>query len=311
MARPFRFGSFTYGGTSSKELADLAHKAEDLGFSTLTMPDHFDGQLAPLASLSAVAAATTTLRIGTSVLCNDYRHPVVLAKEVATLDVLSDGRFELGLGAGWMTADYEKAGIQQDSGGTRIERLAEAIDVLDGLFADGVFSYSGEHYQIKDLDGLPKPIQRPRPPLKLAGGGKRMLSLAAERADIVGINVDLSSGLADGPAWGGDTTRERFVQKAAWVKEAAGSRYDEIEVHCQNYITTVTDDRDAVLEETAPIFGISPAEAGESPQLLIGSVGELVDQIEEQRELLGITYVHTHLSTADDFAPVVARLAGT
>ena len=311
MARPFRFGSFTLGGTSIGELTELARKAEDLGFSTLTLPDHFDGQLAAAPALAAVAGVTTTLRIGTLVYANDYRHPVVLAKEAATLDVLSEGRFELGLGAGWMTADYEQSGIAQDGPGTRIERLDEAIDVLDGLFADGPFTYEGEHYRIGGLDGLPKPVQRPRPPLMLAGGGRRMLGLAARRADIVGINVNLSSGRPEGDAWGADTTRDRFLLKAEWVREAAGRRFDDIELHCQNYIAMITDDREGVLEETAPIFDITPDEAAASPQLLIGSVDEVVDQLEERRELLGISYVHIPLDSAEDFAPVLARLAGT
>ena len=150
--------------------------------------------------MQAAADATTTLRIGALVLCNDYRHPVVLAKEVATVDVLSGGRVEVGVGAGWMTADYDAAGIALDPPGTRIRRLAEALDVLDGLWADGACSVEGEHYRITGLDGLPKPVQRPRPPLLLGGGGRRMLSLAGRRADIVGINVDLSKGVIDADA---------------------------------------------------------------------------------------------------------------
>ena len=185
--RAFRFGLQLATATSAKDWAEQAKRAEDLGFSSLLMPDHFGDQLAPIAGLMAAADATTSLRIGALVHDNDYRHPVVLAKESATLDLLSDGRLELGVGAGWMNTDYEQSGIPKDPAGVRIERLEEALDILDGLFADGPFDYQGQHYTITGLDGLPKPLQKPRPPLIIGGGGKRVLSLAARRADIVGI----------------------------------------------------------------------------------------------------------------------------
>src|SRR5690242_9042805 len=178
--RRFRFGVACSKGRSRKEFTELARKAEALGYSTLFVPDHFvEHDLAPTVALAHAAAVTDNLRVGTFVLGNDYKHPVVCAREMATLDLLSDGRLELGIGAGWMTADYEKAGIPLDRPGVRIARLAEAITVLKGLFAEGPFTFEGEHYRVTDLEGMPKPVQRPGPPFLIGGGGRKILGLAA------------------------------------------------------------------------------------------------------------------------------------
>ncbi len=159
------------------------------------MPDHFvDTDLAPMVALSFAAAATTTLRIGMLVLGNDYKHPAVVAKEAATLDVLSDGRLEFGLGAGWMTADYDALGLPYDSPGVRIDRLGEALAVVKGAWGDGPFDFAGDHYTITAYDGLPKPVQQPRPPILVGGGGRKVLRLAGREADIVGINPILQRG---------------------------------------------------------------------------------------------------------------------
>jgi probable F420-dependent oxidoreductase len=193
--RRFRFGVAVPKVASATAFRELARKAEGLGFSTLFVPDHFvDHDLAPVPALAAAAAVTTTLRVGPLVLGNDYKHPVVLAREIGTLDLLSEGRVELGIGAGWMTVDYEKAGIALDPPGVRIARLAESIAVLKGLFADGPFTLHGEHYSVTDLDGQPKPVQRPHPPFIVGGGGPKILALAAREAQIVGINANLRSG---------------------------------------------------------------------------------------------------------------------
>src|SRR5215203_1333818 len=197
--RKFRFGVQTQGAENAAAWREQARRIEDLGYSTLFMPDHFvDTRFAPMVAISVAAAVTTTLRIGMLVLGNDYKHPAVVAKESATLDVLSDGRLELGIGAGWMITDYEQLGMQYDSAGTRIERLAEAIDVIKGSFGEGAFTYDGKHYRIKGYDGLPKPVQQPRPPLLVGGGGPKVLRLAGREADIVGINPNLREG-AVGP----------------------------------------------------------------------------------------------------------------
>ena len=198
--RRFRFGCIVRDTKSAKDFTELARRVEASGFSTLFVPDHFiDHQLAPTVALAHAAAVTDTLRVGPLVLGNDYKHPVVLAREAATLDLLSDGRLELGIGAGWMTADYEKAGMPLDRPGVRIARLAESITILKGLFADGAFSFTGEHYTVTDLDGQPKPVQQPHPPFIVGGGGPKILALAATEAQIVGINANLRSGDGTSP----------------------------------------------------------------------------------------------------------------
>jgi probable F420-dependent oxidoreductase len=170
--RRFRFGVLAKQARPAAEFRDLARRAEDLGFATFFMPDHFvEHPLAPIPGIMAAAAATTTLRVGTLVLGNDYKHPVVLANEAATIDLLSDGRLELGVGAGWMTADYEQGGFDLDPAGVRIVRLDESLTVLKGLMADGPFTFHGEHYRIDGLDGEPKPVQRPHPPIVIGGNG--------------------------------------------------------------------------------------------------------------------------------------------
>ena len=208
---------------SGKEFTELARKAEALGFSTLFVPDHFvDHELAPTVALAHAAAVTDTLRVGPLVLGNDYKHPVVLAREAATLDLLSDGRLELGIGAGWMTVDYEKAGMPLDSPGVRIARLAESITVLKGLFADGPFTFHGEHYRVTDLDGQPKPVQRPHPPFIIGGGGPKILALAAREAQIVGINANLRSGDGTTPDAAQSLTSAATDQKLAVADAGRG-----------------------------------------------------------------------------------------
>src|SRR4051794_15610382 len=183
--RKFRFGAQCSYAGSGKDWAAKARRLEDLGYATLCMPDHFDDQLAPMPALTAAAAATTTLRVGTLVLGNDYRHPLITAKEAATVDVLSGGRFELGIGAGWMGSDYEQSGIGLDPPGVRIERLAESLAVVKGLLAGGKFSFAGRYYSVTRHPGTPAAVQRPRPPILVGGGGRRILSLAGREADIV------------------------------------------------------------------------------------------------------------------------------
>ena len=244
-SRPFRFAaqlSSPPDGTA-RSWAEQARQVEDLGYSALLMPDHFGDQLAPVPALAAAAAATTTsLRMGALVFGNDYRHPVVLAKEAATLDVLSDGRFELSLGAGWMRSDYDQAGMTYDHPAVRVDRLEEAIKVVQGLLrTEGPFSFHGEHYEVLAHSLAPRPVQKPGPPLIVGGGGKRVLSIAARHADIVGINVNLREGTG-GAETAADATPERTRQKVAWVKEAAGDRFEDIELNSLIGFVMVTDD---------------------------------------------------------------------
>ncbi len=312
MARPlppFRFGvqCSSPPDVTRDHWHDLARKVEDLGYYRLTVSDHLDDQLSPVAALMSAADATTTLRIGALVFCNDYRHPAVLAKEAATLDILSDGRFELGLGAGWMTSDYEAAGITMDRPSVRIARLAEAIEVVTGLFSEGPCTFEGEHYQIRGLSGSPKPIQQPLP-LLIGGGGRKVLELAGRHAHIVGLNPALPHGVIDASA-GPDATVEATERKIGWVKAAAGDRFEEIELHTRIHLAMISDDRDSVAEVLGPALGLSPADALASPHALCGTVDQIVEDLLERRERFGIASIGLSLDALDAMAPVVARLA--
>ncbi|HVN52377.1 MAG TPA: LLM class F420-dependent oxidoreductase [Acidimicrobiales bacterium] len=308
--RPFRFGLQAAAAPPGASWPELARKVEDLGYSTLTVSDHLDDQLAITPALMAAADATTTLRLGSLTYCNDYRHPVVLAKETATLDLLSGGRLEVGLGAGWMTSDYEQSGIVLDPAGARVERLAEAVEIVTRLWSDGPCRFDGRHYRVRDLDGRPKPVQRPRPPILVGGGGRRVLSLAGRVADIVGLNIALGSGRIDESA-GPTATAASTEEKVGWVRAAAGERFDQIELHVRIHLAMLTDDRAGIADAVAPGFGLSPADALDSPHALVGSLNEIAEQCLERRERFGISYIGLGLEAIDAMAPVVARLAGT
>lgn len=310
MPRPFRFGIQAQQASSRSEWIELAKKAEDLGYSTLTLPDHFDGQLAPAIALQAAADATTDLRVGALVWCNDYRHPVLFANEMATLDLLSDGRLELGIGAGWMKTDYEAAGMTYDRPGVRIDRMVESVEILKGLFSDGAYSFDGEHYTITDLDLQPKPLQKPYPPFLIGGGGPRMLRLAGKHADIVGVNPNLKSGAIDATTLN-DALLERFVEKISWVKEGAGDRFDDIELNVRAFFVVFTDDRVGTAEAMAGGMGLTAEQALSTPLALVGTPSQMAADIVERRETLGFSYIGIGPSEMEQFAPVVAELAGT
>ncbi len=307
--RPFRFAAQVDKAPSAAEWAGVARKAQDLGYSVLTMPDHFGEQLAPVPALMAAADATTTLRIGTLVFGNDYKHPLVLAKEAATLDLLSDGRLELGLGAGWMISDYEQAGIGYDAPATRVERFEEAVAVFKGLLGPKPFSFQGKHYTIKEHDGFPKPVQSPHPPIVIGGGGKRVLSLAAREADIVSVNPNLREGTG-GVETAPNCTPEMTSRKVGWVREAAGSRFPDIELSALIGFASVTNEARPIAEAMAPTFGVSPEDAVHVPVCLVGSVESIVEELEWRREQWGFSYVGFDNSSWEAMAPVVAALAG-
>ena len=310
MSRPFRFGVQTKTAGSRREWVELIRKIDDLGYGSVTMPDHFDDQLAPTVALMAAADASERLRLGALVWCNDYRHPVVFAKEAATLDLLSDGRLELGIGAGWMTSDYTEAGLTHDRAGVRIERMVEAVEVLKGLFGDGPFSYQGRHYTITDLDGTPKPVQRPHPPFLIGGGGPRFLRLAGRHADIVGINPNMAAG-AITPEIGADATAERYAEKLGWVREGAGDRFDDIELQIRTFFVVVTDDRQGTAEALAAGVGLTPAQGLASPLALVGTPAQIAEDLRERRQRFGFSYIVVGQDQYEAFAPVVEELAGT
>jgi probable F420-dependent oxidoreductase len=305
--RPFRFGVQASNAPNRSAWVEQARRVEALGYSALTMPDHFTDQFAPVPALMAAADATTDLRVGALVWDNDYKHPVVLAKELATMDVLSDGRVEVGLGAGWMVADYEQSGMPYDTPGVRIDRFVEGLAVMKGLFADDAFSFSGRHYTISNMNGLPKPVQRPGPPFLLGGGGKRVLGIAAREADIVGVNGTLTSGAIGREAI--DTmSAEAVDEKVGWVREAAGDR--DIEMNVRVFYLSVTDARLSTLEGLAQMFGFTVQQMSESPFALVGTTEQMVEELLARRERWGFSYVVVGGGDIDAFAPVVTELAG-
>lgn len=307
--RPFRFGIQEHRASSAKEWRDKARLVESLGYSTLNLPDHFGDQLGPIAALMSAADATTTLRVGSLVFDNDYRHPVVLAKEAATLDLLSDGRLDFGLGAGWLASDYEQAGIPYDPPGLRIERMTEALTIIKSFFAGGSVSFSGKHYKIDGLEASPSAVQKPHPPIVLGGGGRRMLRLAAKEADIVSVNYKLDEGKVNRKL-----VRTGFAEatdeKLAWIKEAAGDRLSEIELSVTIFVANVTDDRDVVAGAMAAGLGAEPTEVLEMPHFLIGTIEQIVEDLVARRERFGISYIVVPGETAESLAPVVERLTG-
>jgi probable F420-dependent oxidoreductase len=308
---PFRFGVQVNGTGTRTEWVDLARMVEATGYSTLTMPDHFSDQLAPVPALQCAADATSTLRLGALVYDNDYKHPVVLAKELATMDVLSDGRVEIGLGAGWMVTDYQQSGIPYDPPGVRVSRFIEGLAVIKGALRPGPFSFAGEHYTITDYDGSPQPVQSP-PPILIGGGGPRVLRFAAREADIVGINPMLTSGAVDASTFD-SMTAEAVGEKVEIVRTAASEagRLDDIEMNIRTFMVFVTDDVDQALGTLSEFTG-APREVIEaSPFALVGPTAKLIDDLQERRERWGFSYVIVGQNDVEPFAPVVAALSGT
>lgn len=309
--RPFRFSIQCSSPTAVDvdSWRTLARRCEDLGYSTMTVSDHLDEQVGPIAALMSAADATTTLRVGAMVFCNDFRHPVALAKEAATLDALSGGRFEFGLGAGWLQTDYDRAGITLDKASVRIARMDEALQVIKALWTGESVSFSGDHYRIEGLVGTPIPVQRPLP-VFVGGGGEKMLSLAGRHADIVGLNPTMSTGRIDASIGSGATV-EATERKLAWVRAAAGDRFDQLDIHTRVHLAMVTDDRMSIAEALAGGFGLTVDDALHSPHALVGTVEQLVDNLVERRERFGINVIGLPLDAMDQMAPVVARLANT
>lgn len=307
--RPFRFGVQSSSAKTRADWLDIARRTEDQGYSCLTMPDHYDEQLAPVPALMTAANVTTTLRIGALVWDNDYKHPAVLAKELATMDVLCDGRLELGIGAGWMISDYEQMGIPYDSAKIRIDRFVEGIKVIRGAMAQGPFSFSGEHYTITGYNGTPKPIQAPCPPILIGGGGKRVLSIAAREADIIGINATMSAGVV-----GADTfltmTAQAVDEKVDIVRVAAGARLADIEMNVRAFLVNITDDAAGAAADIAAMIGVEQKMVEETPFALVGPPSKLIEDLIARRERWGLSYIIVGDDQIDAFAPVVSALNG-
>jgi probable F420-dependent oxidoreductase len=319
--RPFRF-SYTGGKSAKRErLLDSALTVEALGFSTFGLADHFVRPLAPLIAGQAVADATTSLRIAQTVLAQDFRQPAVLAKELATLDVLSEGRLEVGLGAGWLAQEYENAGLRFDPAPVRIARLEETAIVLKGLFSEGPFSYTGHHFVVKELEGLPRPVQQPRPPIMIGGGGKRVLSVAARQADIVQLMPSNPHGrsLLDPSQF----SPEAIEEKVGWIRDAAGRRFDDIELSAQLLECAVTERPDEYLSDFAERVAtvtermggarvsFDPDELHRSPIVAVGSLDDVCETLLETRRKYGISYFAAPTDGRPEvMAQVIERLAG-
>jgi len=308
--RPFRFGVQLSAAPDGKAWRDRARRIEDLGYSTLFLPDHFGDQWAPLVALTAAAEATTTLRVGSLVFDNDYRHPVELAKEIATLDLLTEGRVEFGIGAGWMKSDYDELGIPYDRPGVRIDRMVEGLEIMKDLWATGTSTRAGKHYTVTGAQGLPRPHSSPHPPLIIGGGGRRVLSIAAREADIVGFNPSLAAGYV-GPEVAATTTAGAYAERVAWVRQAAGDRLESLEFQCMVFFCQVVPNRDEIVANLAPMFGLTPEEADRVPIVLLGTVDEICETLEQRRGEYGFSYWVVHEPEMEAMAPVVARLAGT
>lgn len=321
--RPFRFAVQAYAADSGAEWRATARRIESLGYATLHLADHYIGpgpalaatnhpvqSIAAVPAMAVAAEATTTLRVGCRVLCVDYHHPVVLAKELATLDLLSDGRIEAGLGAGWLAGEYEAMGIPFARAGARIERLGAVVDLLRSCFAEGEVKIDEASVFAQGFEAVPKPVQPGGPPIMIGGGSKRVLRLAGAKANVVSLNFDNSSGRI-GAEGVGTSTADQTAAKVAWVREGAGPRFEQIELEIGAYFSAVTDRVDDVLARFSAAFDLSLDELAGHPHVLVGSVDQICDELERRRDAYGISYVTVGESVAEDFAPIVARLAGT
>jgi len=312
--RPFTFLAAFQAVADGATLAAEARRAEAMGFDAMVVPDHLIEQLSPIPALATIAAATERLRIGAFVHNNDLRHPAVLAQDLASLDVLSGGRLDVAVGAGWNKPEYDAIGLPFDPAPIRQARLEEAIAVLKGCFGDGPFSFSGASYRLADHDGYPKPVQRPHPPFLIGGGGRRTLALAGREADIVGLAPRILPGQGVDPA---SLTLAAAAEKVQWVRDSAGDRFDHLvfNVYPSAWPITITAEprREAarVVEHLSgrTAVDLTVDEVLESPHLFIGTVDGIVEKFRMLRERLGITSFMT--GDMDELAPVVERLAGT
>lgn len=312
-ARRFRFAVNPHGAADGAAWTAVARKAEDLGYATLLVPDHLNQQLAPFSALAAAAAATTTLRIGTQVLCNELRPPVVAAKELATLDVLSGGRLDWGMGAGWLPDDFAALG-HEPRPAERVDRLVEAVGVMRALFSGEEVHHAGEHYRVDLARAQPVPVQRPHPPLLIGGAQRRLLTFAGREADIVSISPGLAA-RAFGPYEASMSVEANTDRQVGWVRAGAGAggvdRFGRVELSVVAMPAKVTDRPRETAEQVAPTLGLAPDEVLRSVHVLLGSVGEICETLQARRERWGISSIVIPWRFAEPFAPVVARLAGT
>ena len=290
--RPFRFGVVAASATSHSAWITIAQRAEELGYATLLMPDRTTiGSFAPFSALAVATEATKVLRVGSYVFCNEYRHPVIMARDAATLDLLSEGRFELGLGAGVGAYEARQMGMPFADAGVRVGHLEETLQLIKQLFTEETVNFQGKYYTVTEMKGNIPPAQKPHMPILVAGGGERMLKLAAREADIIAIGSKIT-------ARGVDPTDATMEQKIAWIKEASGNRFAELELSQTVYDLVITDSKAAVSNQGPPI-----------PKRQV-SAEQAVAQLLEQRERYGFSYIQVFEGQMENFAPIVARLAG-
>ena len=315
---PFRFAASGANAASADEWIATARRAEELGYSALHVSDHYLGPdgpatgiqgLAAVPAMAVAAAVTSDLRVGCRVFCVDFHVPAVLAKEAATIELLSNGRLELGLGAGWVVDEYAALGIDFDPVGTRIERLTEMIALVKAWFSGEVIDQRGQHISVHGFRGSPSPVQRPRPPIIIGGGAKRVLTLAGREADIVSLNFNNRGGVV-GPDSVQTSTAEATDERIEWIKAGAGDRFEELELEVGAYFVAVTDDPGAAAAKLAAGFGVDTATMRSHPNALFGSVGEICEELEARRERHGISYITVATRNMEAFAPVVERLTG-
>lgn len=307
--RLIRFAVQLRDASSGAEWARLARRVESLGYSGISMPDHLWPQFAPIPALAAVAAATSHPRITMAVLANDFRNPVMLAKEAATLDVLSGGRLDLGMGAGWREEEYRQAGITFERPSIRIARLVEAVTIIKRLFEGEHVTFRGKYYDVDGYQLTPLPVQRPRPRLALGGGAPKMLSAAAQHADIVSIATDNRH--RTGPGQNGNATLQAVEQATRWIAEAAPDRVDSLELNLRVLHVSIGADRPVAAAESASTFGLPAEEIARSPFCAVGTLDQVTDHFRSVRDRLGVSYFTVSATAAETLAPVVERLTGT
>ncbi len=320
MANPFRFGVQNFNSDSGTDWAEFARKAEAQGYSAMHLADHILGagpalekanhpvqNLAAIPAMAYAAAVTKDIRIGCRVFCIDYHHPIVLIKSAMTIDKLSGGRLEFGLGAGWIKEEYAALGMQFDEPRVRIDRLADVIEGVKAFRDEGVIQLDNDTLQWHDFTGEPKPVSKP--PIMIGGGSPRILRMAGREADIVSLNFNNRSGMI-GPDGVQLSSEEETAKKVRWVREGAGDRFGDIEIEIGAYFTFVMDDPSPVLGQFAQMFGFSEDDMRKHPHALFGSVDAIVDELQRRRELHGISYITVPGDAMDAFAPVVARLNG-
>lgn len=320
--RPFRFAVQATKATSAAEWRDFARKAEDLGFSTLFVADHYLGpgqasrqasqppqHLAPIAAMATAAAVTDTLRVGCRVFCIDYHVPGALAKEAATLDLLSGGRLEFGIGAGWSEPEYRAMGLTFDAPSRRVSKLAEVIALMKAHWAGGELDQHGEFVTAAGYSGLPLPAQRPHPPIMIGGARRRVLSLAAREADIVSISNVSFQPVNDA----GRSPQEEAAHRLSYVAEAAGDRFGGLDIESSPFFTEITGsaaETTAAAARVANKVGVSPDGLLDHPNVLIGSPDEIVERLRKRREVFGVNYVSIQQRQLESFAPIAAQLSG-